>query len=605
VLLAGCTYAPDPDQVFFKNIPINENPEVKISLKDYDNESTINIYGPTTFIYDYESNFGILEQLQISINDNILLTSANSSGTFTVNGNLLVNGSYQLKILVQATSNTGSIADMLNLEKFVVWKTWKLNIDITPPPPPEIFISEENGFLKVSWTGYSKPGFVHYLVSISSPYTLKEFRVTDLNTTSLPITDYVGGYSIECRVTLVTTMHSISSQPANRTDQLTLTGEYRFSDSTMLLTWSKADFSGAFQSYTIRENGQEKSTIYTIQDTTLRVRPTSLIYGESVSYQISLNAMFESYSPVSNIIVQEKLIDVPIVNPMPDYFSYNKTLQSTFGYFNTSSPYQAIKYSDPFMPQQTITSGSFSFATPYESPYIYITDLQHGIVQLNLETQEKKYIDILPFATGGIFNSVYVASASRNQIVTFGYRAHDATGQFIVQHVRVYDMINQLTLYHAEFATGGNELIPTISEDGQYLRRTFNSFYKINGTSFQFMGQPVSTYGFLGFRQDASNEFMLIFNNVVNIYDSETTHFKRAINPPAFNFVYRGYDPVTHRILYAANNAKTCYAIHVDTGVATPLQAFSRDVSRFYLINGYLVHREDPGIGTYLKVINE
>jgi len=602
VLLIGCTYAPDPDLIYFKDIEFNENPEIRLSLNSYDESPTIDIYGPTTFYYDYESDFGQIDQLVVSVGNTIVLTTASTSGSFSIKDNLLVNGIYELKIQVLVDSNTGSIADKLDLEKFVVWRTWQLIVDVTPPPQPQITFSEENGHFKLSWTGYSKPGFVHYLVTVYSPFMSREFRITDPNTTSVPITSYVGGYTIECRVTLVTSMHAIQSQPAFRTDQLTLTGEYRFSDSTMLLTWNKADFSGSFQSYTIIENGQEKSTIYSLQDTTVRVRPASVIFGESVSYQITTNSV-NGYSPASNAITQSKLVDFPILSPMPDRFSYNKTLQSIIGYFNTYTPYQATLYSPAFVPQQTVTSGSFSFATPYESPFIYTTDLEHGIVQVNLETQERKYIDILPW-TWGVFSSVYVASASRTQIVTFGYRAHNAAGSQVVQHVRVYDMVNQVTLYHSEFPMGGNEMIPIISDDGQYLRKVYNQFYKINGTSLQFVGLPVSTYGFLGFRPDASNEFMLIFNNVIYIFNSENAQLKRTINPPDLFFVYRGYDPVTQRVLYAGNDAKTCFAIHVETGVTTPIQAYSRNVSNFYFINGYLLHREGS-FGTYVKVINE
>lgn len=603
VLLIGCTYAPDPDLIYFKDIEFNQNPEIRLSLNSFDDSPTIDIYGPTTFYYNYESDFGRIDQLVVSVGNNILLTTASTSGSFTVRDNLLVTGTYELKIQVLVDSNTGSIANKLDLEKFVVWRTWQLIVDVTPPPQPQITFSEENGHFKLSWTGYTKPGFVHYLVTVYSPFMSREFRITDPKTTSLPITDYVGGYSIECRVTLVTSMHYVQSQTIYRNDRIELTGEYRFSDSTMLLNWDRADFPGAFLSYTILENGGEKQTIYNIQDTTVRLQPSAIIFGESVTFQVMINVA-NGFSPGSNTLVQEKLLDIPILSPMPNYFTYNKTLQSIFGYFYNISPSQATKYSNELVPQQTITSGSFSFATPYESPYMYITDFEHGIVQVNLETQERKYINILPW-TWGIFYDVYVASASRTQIVTFGYRAHDAAGNSIVQHVRVYDMVNQVTLYHAEFASGGNELIPIISEDGQYLRRVYNQFYKINGTNLQFVGLPVSTYGFLGFRPDASNEFMLIFNNVINIYNSANINLLRTINPPALFYECRGYDPVTKQVLYAKNGAKICYLIHVETGVVTPVQAFANDVTQLFFINGYLLYRASPYEGTYIKVIND
>jgi hypothetical protein len=603
VLLAGCTYAPDADQVFFKNIPINENPEVKISLKDYDNESTINIYGPSTFVYDYESDFGRLEQIQIILNGNVLETSSTSSGSFSVNGNYLVNGTYELKLIVQATSNTGSIADRLNLEKFVVWRTWQLNIDITPPPQPEIFISEENGLLKLSWTPFTKSSFQYYSIKVFNNYAVSmEYKITDPYTTSMQIPIYVGGYSIECRVAIVTTLHFVESQPKSRIDQVALTGGYRFYDSTILLTWSKADFPGNFLSYSIFENRNEIKTIYTVQDTVFRLKP-DVTFGESLFYYIIVNAL-NGFSPTSNNIYQDKLVETPVLSPMPNYFSFNKTTQSVLGYFNSINPPQATQYSNSLVPIKTISGGERSFFTSYESPYFYLTDYDHGIVQLNLETQERKYIDILPL-TDGYYTSHYVKSASHNQIVTFGYKTYNSAGGDVKQHVRVYDMANQVTLYHDVSPSLGNEWIPTISEDGKYLRMAFNSFYKINGTNLQFVGQPVSNYEFLGFRQDASTEFMLRFNNVVYIYDSETTQFKRAINPPDFNFEYRGYDPATKRILYAKSNAKICYVIHAESGLATSIKAFTSDATRFHFINGYLFYEDRPYNGSYIKIITE
>lgn len=582
----GCTYEPEGE--FFKDIP-QPDPQVTISLNTFDQSDTIRLYTPASFRFEVTTDKGIIKEVQVLVDNTLLFHAKSRVGVFEIDwDHFLKTGVHELKIQFITSTGSGSLADHLEAEHILVWRTWVLNIFVDPPPQPHVTLKSENGFLKVSWTPYTKPNFASYFITglagsneptvITNPY--QNYIVDSF---------YAGGYTQNYRV-LIETRTTSSSGYAVLNDDFSVKGQYRSSDSTMLLSWPKADFPGAFRSYSIIENGTETKNISNASDSSLRFRPSEIIFGLPVNFQVRLNAAGGT-SPISFPLAQDNLTETPRLEPMQRYFRYNTTLNAIVGLSSSST---IITTYDPALtPQETHPIAYNSAFTPYMGAYIYYGDNDKGIVQLNLQTHEYNYIDILPMTTGGVYSAPVVASASVNQIVTFRYTAHNSSGTFLVNHHCVYDMANKVMLYKKE----ATQDIPLISIDGQYLRFGDNMIYRLNGTVMELLCQLPPEQGFLFFNPHNSGEAVTIYSNNVYVYDSETGVMKRKFNSPGGSYTYRGYDAATKNLLFAGSYEKVCYAINIDTQQQTEIKAYTTDAQYLQMINGYLFDQN----GNYFK----
>jgi len=588
--ITSCTYS--PDETYFKEIILNTEVKGQISLNSYDDKSSILIYGPTVFSYDC-TEFEKINKLEVIFNSKVLVSNGSPSGVFTIDNSLLRTGLSKLRIQILAPSQSGSLADKVGAEKFQVWREWDLEADIGPPPSPILELSTENNFLKLSWTPYTKPNFKEYQVSIGG----LQIIITDPKHTSYLVKDYVGGYFIQCNVQVLTNLSASQSNLVKRDDQVKLVGQYRYSDGTVLLTWSKADFSGDFKSYSILENGIERPELVNVSDTSVRFRPSDVIFGLPLNFYVRVNSLAGS-SPISENYQVVKSIDTPTLDPLPNSLRFNNSLNAIIGI--SWNDKKLIRYDEAFnkVTEKTVSSLSENFIAPYGGVYVYLSDL-NGAYQLNLETDEKKYITISPLILGDIVSSPFIVSASENQIVTFGYQARDISGG-LVNHSMVYNMMNNEILYHSQ-SSGFNEhaSIPIISNTGSYLK-ILDKIYKLNGSNLEIQCEIPNGNGFLGFRPDNEDEFFMISSNIIYIYNSNSGIVKRTVSPPEPDYFFVEFDAGTKSVLYNTNRGKKCYAINIDTLQPLVIGAFSEYFYGFRFINGYLV---DIG-GSYFKAVN-
>jgi hypothetical protein len=581
-LLPACTYAPEGD--FFKDIKPVVKPNVTVSLNSYDDTSTIYVFAPTQFSYRISADGGNLEHIEVLLNGRVISSSQSGFGTFTIDYDQLISGTYELKIQFHTDSGSGSLAEKAGAERFQVWRTWELIMDVSAPPRPTPVLSEENGRLKISWDEYTNPNFVAYRIESWGNFGYNIIEIDDPHQTFIINEDYVGGYNIEYTVSTITHLHYMTSHPVRRIDTINLEGDYNASDSTVKLTWDKADFAGAFSSYTIIENGVEHPPITDVADTSLRFKPFDVIFGLSLSFGVRINSV-QSYSPASYDYFLERPVESPKLDPLPEIFAANKTLNAVFGW----SPWaQTLRqYNNELEEQKSIQIGSYSCTIPYEGLYIYYTDYQQGIVQLNIQTNELNYIDIIPMTSWGFFSDAQVTSASVNQVVTFKYTAYDDNGFYLKDNIVIYDMANKVELYHQEFPSG-TAGAPMVSGNGKYIAFSDGKIYRIDGTALTFL-YNLPGYAFIGFRPDNSEEILMSFHDTFYTYDAATGGLKRSFNSPGGYYMSLGYDPSIKSFVFAADYEKQVYGIDVDTGHKTTVKTYSSFAHQYKIVNGFLI----------------
>lgn len=593
LFLFGCTYTIDEE--FYQDIPEFAG-SAFISLNEHDAKDTIYLYRATDFEFIVSIDQATIKEVQVMFDDHQIFSSPSPRGKFSLHSNFhLTHGVHTLRIQFISSTQTGSLANKLDAEYIEVWRTWIVNIDLTPPDRPELFLAEENGYQKLLWTPYTKPNFLSYGINIRYCGYSYDVSITDQKRTFLINEYYAGGCNIQYTV-WVNNLAGSGSNSIGQTDNFDLTGEYRVADSTMLLTWPKADFPGAFKNYLVHENTVETLNITTASDSSIRFRPKEVIFGLPVSFNVRMYSKSGS-GLISNYVNVASLVATPMLLPMPDYFNYNYSENFILGFSGHSGV--ATVYDLTMQPLRSFATGTNALTIPSRGKYVYFADRERGVVQMDIETGAVDHIDVMRMTTGGVYNSLAIISASANGIVTFKYRAHNSGG-YVVYHYCVYDMANKVTIKKAEISSQMTD--PVISSDGKYLRYAGNRIYQVNGTSLTLVSELPSNQSFMFFSPDNSEEILTLSGSNHQVYDSQTASLKRSFSTPGFDFYYRGYDPLTKRLLYVKNFAKACVAIDIETLQKTQISAYTGDAANFQLMNGYLL---DKKTGDYFKAVHD
>ncbi len=129
------------------------------------------------------------------------------------------------------------------------------------------------------------------------------------------------------------------------------------------------------------------------------------------------------------------------------------------------------------------------------------------------------------------------------------------------------------------------------------MRLADNTYYKYNGSEYELIGS-LPDEEFLFFRQDISDEIICIKGTASQllIHDASNLTLKRTITPPAGLFT--SYDPVTRKAIFCKQASDYVYAVDIDSGEATSINAFANRTNQFTMTNGILFSDD----GTYMKI---
>jgi len=190
--ISSCIYYP-PEE--FTKVSSESPPPDIYDLSQDLSKDTLYLWTATRYGFNFKSD--ITEVLMVTIHfQGNSLTFGNSAGYFDIDPETWTDGVYNLTIDIFTRTNTGSLADQMNLETNKTTKTWKLviarpynqNVKFTGA-------SVENGFLKIHWKKLDSRYFAGYkvMVSDSALYNSYSRSISSADSTSLTDSSFVGG----------------------------------------------------------------------------------------------------------------------------------------------------------------------------------------------------------------------------------------------------------------------------------------------------------------------------------------------------------------------------------------------------------------------------
>lgn len=338
VLAVACTYELEGE--FFNEIDLTKEPQISVSLNDLQPGATVTILQTVHFTFDYSidpgriKSFNILIDSAHGVSGNTIQNDSGITLGFDINPGDAGPGLHNLQIIVTSTSGTGSIADVEGLEQRVVVTSWKLNFINDVPPTPVVTLSEENGYLKVSWTPYTGVNFDSYVLGISRSFDDTQSRVfKDSLTTSFIDSAYVGGYIKSYSVATHTITGGSPTGTALTNGSFDLKYDIRMSDTTYLFTWNKAKYAGPFKNYYLSVGINDVYTISDINDTSFRYDPSEFLFGQGQFASVVLNTKDRtppSFSPMAYVVTDAYLPGTKKFNA--NFVAYNTTINRVYGF---------------------------------------------------------------------------------------------------------------------------------------------------------------------------------------------------------------------------------------------------------------------------------
>ncbi len=292
LVLQGCQYSPDEDNFQEKSIP---DPSA-IDLSQIFNEDTLFIPVTSLFsisVLNYE-NREIYESYAFVDGEHLAQSNGSPKLEFRIDPQSYLTGVHTLEIVFALSSGSGSLADMLEVEKLGVSKKWKFEVDNATPTKVEILdVSYNDGAVKVEWSKYNRKNFSHYEIGHGSFYRQD---IKDINTTSFIDTTYVGGERIYYLQVYNQQDRSSSSSSKTYNDDGLRIEEIKIADQKFHIKWNKSKYNKAFKSYIIRNwNGSAPIEKTSITDTSITLSPAGIELGHAED--VLITAVGKAYDP--------------------------------------------------------------------------------------------------------------------------------------------------------------------------------------------------------------------------------------------------------------------------------------------------------------------
>jgi hypothetical protein len=592
VFLSGCVF--ESDDEYFKELAKPDPNQVNATLKtvdlaDYNPGDTIDIFGTTSF--NFSGNYGAIEKATVFLGGNLI--TSGSTDSFTIDFSDLSNGIFVLKLDLITKTGSGSLADAVGAEKFIMTMKWIVRVDLSLPPQPVPTLSIVNGFLTMEWAPYSKPNFRAYRVErkIWNGVT-KTVEITNKQTVRWTDDSYTGGYPspVQYSVSIVSETGTTKSLPISRTDPIDINFSFNILDSTFTFKWKPTKFYGAFKSYKFTHGGtgQDIIDLTGVNDSTFSYKLSTIRFGSSISVGLSVQSKIEGIPSSWNW--NKCTLGTPLTFTPAGEILFNGYLNA---YVVVDANKRLLELNDNLEPVREIaTLRSTNWKMPYPGRYVYTFLNYHdgdNIYRLDLEDNSEVSYD---YTYLEYQNSNSVAS---NGLLCFDYDRPPIPGTNIpAQYVtRVFDPAGGSNV----FAETSNtvKLSAVISGDGKFIWANGNRVLKISGDNAELVGvlSPVGT--FLGFRPDNCTEIMFIDGAKVNFYDANTLTLIRTINPPANNYTWnRTHDVKTKNMLWTSLSVSgRLYTVNIETGVARQIRISTNATpADFLLVNGLLIYKE-------------
>jgi len=570
--MVSCAY--EPTGLNFKDITKTQ-PQATFTLNNYSDDDTIRMYQSSNFQYDITASNVKDNGVTVKLGNNLIYTGS-TSGNFWIPTNLLVTGTTTLKIEFTVYSNTGSLADKLGEETVQLWHQWAVIIDVDIPPAPVVTFSEENGFLKVNWTPYTQPNFKSYTVVRSGLFpTSTTFIITDPKKNFMIDSAYAGGTIGMYDIHASTNAQSGSVGSGQYFEHPDVHFDYRISDTTLSIQWSKTRFPSARKNVVITDTFQPRFQIDQATDTSIVFRPFHAMFGGKIQIEFQINPKYSdyvvSYYPYENSNPVGANHHTNLLT-----LTYNLGIQ---GYVGQSAYNRITWYDADLHPVDSIDSFNSGVCIPFSGNSIYGS--QGGsIIELDLTDKSQRYASIQNSgALPGYIQPLEVSGG--NSIVMFNY--HDFA------NARYGTNLTNLNTNVTNYRPESTSPMPVfnVSDDGRYATSgSPRSVYTTVGDVLTLVGSVPD--GYFGFRPDNNDQIFVQSSGDLVIYNSASCSLFKTVTRPNPSSYFTNYDPVTHNALYRSSqsNVDLVYLVNIDNGQTKTVGAFSQGSYR--LLNGVL-----------------
>lgn len=276
LLLSSCAYEPDgwydaPVQ------PADEAPAVQVVELDLEAD-TVFVYGSRTVHFTFDAGRSDVLMVKLLVDGQVVDSLNEGAGSLEFSGYVEQPAIRELELQILVTSGTGSIADKLQAEGFVLSQKWVMVHDRYMAG--DLRDSVDQGRLLLQWKTYKAADFECYEIVRGS------FNYKTLGKTLNPyfyIDTYVGEGD-EFTVNVVTKKgqrHSWASLNVPRrlpVPRMVADGEDKY-----VVSWSPTKFYHAFAGYHLTVNYNSNFSFTSINDTIVSV---PVVFGDM--YQVSL-----------------------------------------------------------------------------------------------------------------------------------------------------------------------------------------------------------------------------------------------------------------------------------------------------------------------------
>jgi hypothetical protein len=459
--LFACDYSPSGSH--YQDLDPKPRLQYKINL----NEQGDTLYARGTVTYEYTVLTGgrQVHATELWLGERQLHQSITRSGTAKINTAEFAEGYHILRVLVRASTGTGSLADHAGSEQLQVYQTWVVKIENAAPTPTKLIsIKGEEGTLRLKWEPYNRRYIKNYIVRRFNNLGQEIKKVTlPPDVTTWDDVHYVGGdsyYSIGVEdqdKRIAESERVFFTAPIPRL----LTHEYT-NDNGLKLTFSRSRFYSNFGNYYFQLYYENRSNIAEyeiteINDTVLTV--TDVPFGTQLQYV--LNSVAESFSLYS-IVTSDNgtLPGLGVENRFTPFNRSHFSPENNLFYDFSGSELKVID-GNTLEVRHAKSYNSTNLAISSDKRLLYL-NTSSGLLRLDPLTLEVvaswKLADLVPLVA---YNALYLRVSNTNRLLIY-LRNNNGTDRFYVVNMET----GAVELNETQTSSIRNA---TISPDGQMI----------------------------------------------------------------------------------------------------------------------------------------
>lgn len=415
-LISSCEY--EPSEKYFrdisKNVPFPNLQTVQLNLED----DTICLFSDSLVHFLFSCDNKKIQGVVFYIDDEQKFIEYLSFGNFTIQIEPLEEGFHTLTMELYTSTNTGSIADKIGAESFMVKQVWILNV--IKNLNKNIYATNENGYLKIHWdqnkTNYIK-NFIVYRNNV-------EIGSTELS--EYIDSSYVGqtaNYIVKFKTinNSIRTLNNISLSENFPKLRLLISDKTNY-----FVYWDKLKYFNAVDSIVL--SGKNTAKISTGTDDTI-CKLNTVIFGDLQKFTLSI---YPKNSVLKYKISNEFLMGIPTpfhkdypifpLNSDTCIFSSSDTIYK----YSVSRNKIVEKFYRPYIAYIDVSpSGKYMTGKYYNNRNVFFspTDKLNQWANVDLYALvfdfKSTYMPVSDVGTGIItdFNNVYVIDYAKFQIL--------------------------------------------------------------------------------------------------------------------------------------------------------------------------------------------